>query len=63
MRLSSEADTPGGSATSAMMAMFEAWGIISINETIRSERLLGTGTFEGKLLGEVDLKSKLCPRS
>ena len=30
-------------------------GELRIGETIRSEGLLGTGTFEGRLIGEVDL--------
>jgi proline racemase len=47
--------SPGGTGTSAMMAMFEARGRMTIGDTIRSEGLLGTGTFEGSLIGEVDL--------
>jgi proline racemase len=47
--------SPGGTGTSAMMAMFEARGRMKIGQTIRSEGLLGTGTFEGCLIGEVDL--------
>jgi Proline racemase len=47
--------SPGGTGTSAMMAMFEARGELKLNQTIRSEGLLGSGTFEGCLLGEVDL--------
>ena len=46
--------SPGGTGTSAMMAMFEARGN-GLNQPIRSEGLLGSGTFEGCLLGEVDL--------
>jgi proline racemase len=47
--------SPGGTGTSAMMAMFEARGALKIGETIRSEGLLGTGTFEGCLIGETHL--------
>lgn len=47
--------SPGGTGTSAMMAMFEARGKLGLNQRIRSEGLLGSGTFEGCLLGEVDL--------
>jgi proline racemase len=47
--------SPGGTGTSAMMAMFEARGALKIDEAIRSEGLLGTGTFEGRLIGEVSL--------
>jgi len=47
--------SPGGTGTSAMMAMFEARGKMAIGDTIRSEGLLGTGTFEGSLLGETRL--------
>ena len=38
-----------------MMAMFEARGQLQIGQTIRSEGLLGTGTFEGCLIGETEL--------
>lgn len=47
--------SPGGTGTSAMMAMFEARGKMKMNQPILSEGLLGSGTFEGCLLGEVDL--------
>ncbi|NYT37230.1 proline racemase [Allopusillimonas soli] len=50
--------SPGGTGTSAMMAMFEARGKMGLNQPIRSEGLLGSGTFEGCLLGEVDLNGK-----
>ncbi|TEA76837.1 proline racemase family protein [Allopusillimonas ginsengisoli] len=50
--------SPGGTGTSAMMAMFEARGELGLNQPIKSEGLLGTGTFEGCLLGEVDLNGK-----
>lgn len=44
--------SPGGTGTSAMMAMFEARGVIKIGQTIRSEGLLGSGQFEGCLVRE-----------
>ena len=47
--------SPGGTGTSAMMAMFEARGELGLNQPIRSEGLLGTGTFEGCLVGETQL--------
>jgi proline racemase len=47
--------SPGGTGTSAMMAMLEARGQLRLHETIRSEGLLGTGTFEGCLVGETEL--------
>ncbi|PHI30082.1 proline racemase family protein [Budvicia aquatica] len=47
--------SPGGTGTSAMMAMFEARGQLNLNQPILSEGLLGCGTFEGCLVGEVDL--------
>ena len=47
--------SPGGTGTSAMMAMFEARGALKIGQTIRSEGLLGSGTFEGCLIGETSL--------
>lgn len=47
--------SPGGTGTSAMMAMFEARGKMGLNQPIRSEGLLGSGTFEGCLLGETRL--------
>jgi proline racemase len=47
--------SPGGTGTSAMMAMLEARGRLSMNQLIRSEGLLGSGTFEGCLLGETKL--------
>lgn len=50
--------SPGGTGTSAMMAMFEARGKLGFNQPIRSEGLLGSGTFEGRLLGEIDLNGK-----
>lgn len=47
--------SPGGTGTSAMMAMFEARGMMGLKQPILSEGLLGTGTFEGCLLGETKL--------
>jgi proline racemase len=47
--------SPGGTGTSAMMAMLEARGLIKLNQPIRSEGLLGSGTFEGCLIREVML--------
>jgi proline racemase len=47
--------SPGGTGTSAMMAMFEARGEIKIGQPIQSEGLLGSGTFEGCLIGETKL--------
>lgn len=44
--------SPGGTGTSAMMAMFEARGELGLNQPIRSEGLLGSGQFEGCLVGE-----------
>ena len=47
--------SPGGTGTSAMMAMLEARGMMAVGQTIQSEGLLGSGTFEGCLLGETSL--------
>lgn len=47
--------SPGGTGTSAMMAMFESRGQLKLHQTIRSEGLMGTGTFEGCLIGETSL--------
>jgi proline racemase len=44
--------SPGGTGTSAMLAMLEARGRIKLGEPVRAEGLLGTGTFEGCLIGE-----------
>jgi proline racemase len=44
--------SPGGTGTSAMMAMLEARGQIKIGQKIKSEGLLGSGTFEGSLVAE-----------
>jgi proline racemase len=50
--------SPGGTGTSMMMATFEARGKIKIGETIRSEGLLGSGQFEGCLIGETMVGDK-----
>jgi proline racemase len=47
--------SPGGTGTSAMMAMLEARGQLRMDQPIRSEGLLGSGTFEGCLIGETRL--------
>ena len=47
--------SPGGTGTSAMMAMLEARGELRVGETIRSEGLLGSGVFEGCLVRETRL--------
>ena len=47
--------SPGGTGTSAMMAMLHARGQLGLNQPIQSEGLLGTGMFEGRLIGEVML--------
>ena len=44
--------SPGGTGTSMMMATFEARGKMKIGEPIKSEGLLGSGQFEGELIGE-----------
>ncbi|WP_324754239.1 proline racemase family protein [Roseovarius sp. Pro17] len=44
--------SPGGTGMSAMLAMLEARGEISMGQTIHAQGLLGTGTFEGKLIKE-----------
>ena len=50
--------SPGGTGTSAMMAMFEARGQIKMGQTIRSEGLLGSGQFEGCLVRETEIAGK-----
>ena len=50
--------SPGGTGTSAMMAMLEARGELVIGQTIQSEGLLGSGTFEGCLVRETKLGSQ-----
>jgi len=54
--------SPGGTGTSAMMAMLHARGKLKLNEKIQSEGLLGTGTFEGCLVGETRLGDKVAVR-
>lgn len=49
--------SPGGTGTSAMMAMFEARGKLGVDQPILSEGLLGSGTFEGCIVGETQLGS------
>lgn len=44
--------SPGGTGTSAMMAMFHARGKLGLNQKIFSEGLLGSGRFQGELVGE-----------
>ncbi|MCX7354644.1 MAG: proline racemase family protein [Alphaproteobacteria bacterium] len=47
--------SPGGTGTSAMLAMLESRGRIKIGQTIKSEGLLGSGTFEGCIVRETKL--------
>ena len=47
--------SPGGTGTSAMMAMFEARGQIKMGQIIKSEGLLGSGQFEGCLVRETQI--------
>ncbi len=47
--------SPGGTGTSAMMAMLEARGDLRVGEVLHAEGLLGSGTFEGRLIGETRL--------
>lgn len=47
--------SPGGTGTSAMMAMFEARGELALGQSVRSEGLLGSGQFEGCLTGETTI--------
>lgn len=47
--------SPGGTGTSAMMAILEARGRIKLGQTIKSEGLLGSGQFEGCLVRETTL--------
>ncbi len=44
--------SPGGTGMSAMLAMLEARGEVKLGQTIHAQGLLGTGTFEGKLVEE-----------
>jgi proline racemase len=54
--------SPGGTGTSAMMAMLHAHGKLGLNQPIHSEGLLGTGTFEGCLIGETMLADQRAVR-
>lgn len=47
--------SPGGTGTSAMLAMLEGRGIIKMHEKVRAQGLLGLGTFEGELIGETKI--------
>ncbi|HYC44123.1 MAG TPA: proline racemase family protein [Burkholderiales bacterium] len=47
--------SPGGTGTCAMMALLESRGEMRVGDTIRSEGLLGSGTFEGTLLRETQI--------
>jgi proline racemase len=55
--------SPGGTGTSAMMAMFEARGMLKLNQPILAEGLLGSGMFEGCLIGETTLGGTRAVRS
>lgn len=46
---------PGGTAMCGMMARLEMRGEIGFNQPILAEGLLGSGTYEGILLGETEL--------
>ena len=50
--------SPGGTGTSAMMAMFEARGKLKMGQLIKSEGLLGSGQFEGRLIRETTIGSR-----
>jgi proline racemase len=50
--------SPGGTGTSAMMAMLEARGEIGLHQPILSEGLLGSGQFKGELVREINLAGK-----
>ena len=50
--------SPGGTGTSAMLAMLEARGEIEIGQTIQSEGLLGSGVFEGCAVRETKLGNR-----
>ncbi len=47
--------SPGGTGTSAMLAMLEAKGRIKIGQPILAEGLLGSGTFEGCIVRETTI--------
>jgi proline racemase len=44
--------SPGGTGTCAMMALLHARGKVTVGQPIKSEGLLGSGTFEGCLVRE-----------
>lgn len=46
---------PGGTAMCGMMALLESKGELAFNQPIHAEGLLGSGTYEGMLLGETTL--------
>lgn len=50
--------SPGSTGTSAMMAMFEARGDITLHQRIKSEGLLGSGQFEDELVRETSVGEK-----
>lgn len=47
--------SPGGTGTSAMMAMFRHRNQLDVGQVIRSEGLLGSGQFEGWIDGETQV--------
>ncbi len=47
--------SPGGTGTTAMVAMFENKGQVKIGQPIRSEGLLGSGQFEGEAIAETTI--------
>lgn len=47
--------SPGGTGTTAMVALLEHKGMIKLGQTIRSEGLLGSGQFEGCALRETTI--------
>jgi proline racemase len=47
--------SPGGTGTTAMVAMFEKKGTIKIGQPIQSEGLLGSGQFEGCAVRETSI--------
>jgi proline racemase len=47
--------SPGGTGTSAMMTLLEARGELGFHEPVLAEGLLGSGAFEGCLIGETKL--------
>lgn len=47
--------SPGGTGTSAMLAHYYARGELKVGDEIRSQGLLGSGTFRGKILESVKI--------